>query len=149
MEILGILIGLSIASKIPSTEVTIYSDCQSAVKKLHKLQYRLTGIRLKSAGASLHAAAVSHWNKIDEVNLQWVKGRPEKVVPDALLWTREMWGNHLSDRAAAGPLNCSSTYQYRNLSSNLLFLTPTVPLDAPSLSQHLVPDNDWYYGNNK
>ena len=148
MEVLGILVGLSLASQIPLPEVTILSDCQSAVKKLHKLRHQVT-IRSKTRDASLQAASISHWNSLDNAKIKWIQGHPEREEPDASSWTREMWGNHLSDRVAAGELNCTTVYQYQNLYSNLLYLTPLPPMDALSLTQHLVPSNEWYFGNSK
>jgi ribonuclease HI len=149
MEVLGISIGMSIGSQLLNPDFTIFSDCQAAVKKLHKLKDRVTTIRSKTRDASLLSATVSLWNSMEGANVTWVKGHPEREEPDASLWTREMWGNHLSDRAAAGVLNCSNTYQYQNLYSNLLFLTPFPPLDALSVTKHLIPVGDWYFGDAK
>jgi hypothetical protein len=84
---------------------------------------------------------------MEGVNVTWVKDHPEREEPDASLWTREIWGNHLSDRAAAGVLNCSKTYQFLNLYSNLLTLTPFPPLDALSVTKHLLPAGAWYFGD--
>ena len=54
MEVLGILVSLSIATHLPGAEVTICSDCQSAVNKLHKNRYRTTALRAKNRDASLN-----------------------------------------------------------------------------------------------
>ena len=149
MEVLGISIGMSIGSQLLNPVFTIFSDCQAAVKKLHKLRNRVTTIRSKTRDASLLSATISRWNSMEGVNVTWVKGHPEREEPDASLWTREMWGNHLSDRAAAGVLNCSKTYQFQNLYSNLLTITPFPPLDALSVTKHLLPAGDWYFGDVK
>ena len=149
MEVLGILTALSISAGVPHTKVTIYSDCQSAVTKLRNIKNNKYTLRAKTRDVSLLAAAISHWNSLSNTNICWVKGHPEKKEPDASLWTRKMWGNHLSDRTAAGVLNGTTEYQYQNLYSNLLILTPQDPLDAMHLSQKLAPNGLWYYGTDK
>ena len=121
MEVLGILVGLSVASQLSILEVRIISDCQSAVKRLHKLQYCSAPLRTKTRDASLLASSIAHWNHVEGVDISWTPGHPEKEQTDASLWTREMWGNHLSDRAAAGVLNSTNAYQYKN--SDFFFLT--------------------------
>jgi ribonuclease HI len=147
MEVLGILVSLSIASHVPDMEVTICSDCQSAVTKLQKNRHRTTAIRAKTRDASLLGAAISLWKDNGNVKIKWVKGHPEKEVTDASEWTREMWGNHLSDRAAAGVLG--PIYQYQNLLSNMLVLTPLPPMEALTVTANLVPNGTWYFGNSK
>jgi len=47
-EVIGILIGLSVASQLSDTMVTICTDCQSAVKMLHKNRYSTTAHRTKT-----------------------------------------------------------------------------------------------------
>jgi ribonuclease HI len=146
MESLGILTALSIASSLSSPEVTIFSDCQSAVLKLHKLRYRPSA-KTKSRDASITLSSLRHWSLLgSDVQIKWVKGHPEREHPDASTWSREMWGNHLADRAAAGCLRTSS-YQFGNLYSNELSITPLAPLDALTLSPSLVPSGMWYFGN--
>ena len=138
MEVLGILVSLSIASHVPDMEVTICSDCQSAVTNLQKNRHHTTAIRAKTRDASLLGAAIALWKDNDNVKLKWVKGHPEKEEADAAEWTREMWGNHLSDRAAAGVLG--SIYQYQNLFSNMLVLAPFPPMNALTITANLVPN---------
>ena len=108
MEVLGILVGLSIGTQLPATDVTICSDCQAAVRKLEKNRYRARALRTKTRDSSLLELAISLWNSsANHLSLKWVKGHPEKEKADTSLWTREMWGNHLADRAAAGVLTSS------------------------------------------
>jgi ribonuclease HI len=146
MESFGILVALSIASSLLDPEVTIFTDCQSAVKKLHKLRNKPT-IRTKSRDASITLSSLRHWSLLGPgVQIKWVKGHPERSQPDASLWSRDMWGNHLADRAAAGCLQTVS-YQYDNLYSNELLLTPLLPFDALTLSPSLAPPGMWYFGN--
>jgi ribonuclease HI len=145
MESLGILVALSIASHLPSPEINIYSDCKSAVTKLQTIRSTNKPVRTKSRDASLTTASIDHWNKMEDVNISWVKGHPEKEFPDPALWTREMWGNHLSDRAAAGQLAFSTQYQYKD--SDILSLTPIPTMEALLLTPHLVPQSLWYFGN--
>jgi ribonuclease HI len=148
MEVLGISVGLSIASQLPGAVVTICSDCQAAVRKLHKNRRRPSALRAKTRDSSLLGVSISLWNSMDNLTIKWVKGHPEKVEPDASLWTREMWGNHLADRAAAGALT-SSLYQYQNLFSNAMYLTPFPPMEALALTARLAPLEAWYFGTTK
>ena len=145
MESLGILVALSIASHFPNPEVNIFSDCKSAVLKLQKIQATNKPVRTRSRDASITTASIEHWNRMEAVDISWVKGHPEKEFPYPALWTREMWGNHLSDRAAAGSLAYSSQYQYKD--SEMLTLIPLPTMDALTLTPRLVPQSLWYFGN--
>jgi len=128
--------------------VTICTVCQSEVKKLHKYRYRTTALSTKTRDTSLLDATILNWNSNRNVYIKWVKGHLEKVETDAALWTREMWGNHLSDRSAAGVLT-SPIYQHQNLFDNIPLLTPLPPLDALSLTPSLVLTGAWYFGTEK
>jgi len=94
MEVLGIHIGLSVESQLSDTMITICTNCQSAVKKLQINRYRTTALHTKTRDFSLLSASILHRNPNRNVNIK----------AEAALWTREMWGNHLSDKAAAGVL---------------------------------------------
>ena len=149
MELLGILVGLSIASQLPESEINILSDCKSAVNKLHSFRLGSSSIRSKTRDASLLTSSVAHWRSLEGLPIAWTPGHPEAVQPDASLWTREMWGNHLADRSAAGELNFTTEYCYQNLWSNRLSLTPLPSLDAITLTSALAPPHLWYFGNRK
>ena len=60
MEVLGLLVGLSLAAHFPETAITICSDCQAAVRKLHKNRFHATLISTKTCDASLLGAAILH-----------------------------------------------------------------------------------------
>jgi len=59
-----------------------------------------------------------------------------------------MWGNHLSERVAAGVLT-SPIYQFQYLFDNIHYLTPLTPLNSLSLTLSLVPTRAWYFGTEK
>ena len=92
MELLGILVGLSIASQLPESDINIFSDCKSAVQQLQSLRTGTSHVRSKSRDASLLNAAVDHWKTLEDLTIEWIPGHPEVDQPDASLWTREMWG---------------------------------------------------------
>jgi len=90
MEVLGILIGLSVASQLSDTMETICNDCQKVMKELHKNRYSTTALRTKTRDSSLLGASTLHWNSNSNVNIKWVIGHPERAEADAALWTRKM-----------------------------------------------------------
>ena len=92
MDTLGVLVGLSIASQLPSSDISVYSDGKLVRTKLHKLSNSATPICTKSRDSSLIAAAVSQQQFLKDVKISWIKGHPEKTEADAFLWTREIWG---------------------------------------------------------
>jgi ribonuclease HI len=148
MEVLGIVVGLTIATAFPDSEVTICSDCQAAVKKLNKNKHRLASLQAKTRDSSLLGVALTLLKSHKGIEIKWVKGHPEKEEADAYLWSREMWGNHLADRSAAGVLN-SPIYQYQNIFDNILYLTPLPPMDALTLTAQLPPLGSWFFGTEK
>ena len=143
MELLGILTALSILSHM-DTDCTIYSDCQSAINKLTKLQSSTTALRASAPDAALLAASLQHLQQRGK--LKWIKAHPERTQKDETLWTREMWGNHLADRAASGSLISKLSYQYNNDSIYILTLIPIPFQYAPELSSQLCPPDFWYFG---
>ena len=143
MELLAIVTALSIISHT-QTDSTVYSDCQSAVKKLNKLLTSSTPLRSSTTDVSLLSIGKNLLRNHNQ--LKWIKGHPERDQPDETTWTREMWGNHLADRAASGSLNTKPTYQYRNDSIYTLYTTPLPSQQASPLSASLSPNNLWYIG---
>ena len=37
----------------------------------------------------------------DMIDKNWIPGHPDRTVPDRDKWTKQMWGNHMADAAAA------------------------------------------------
>ena len=144
MELFTILVGLSILS-ISKKSSTIYSDCESAVKKLNKLLVSPSALRASSRDVHLLTAALAHLRN-GVGTLQWIKGHPERAQKDETLWTREMWGNHLADRAAAGILSSTKSYQNNNDSVYILNITSLPAQDASTLSSSLTTSGSWYLG---
>ena len=117
MELLGILIALSILAHFQMT-TKISSDCEAAVKSVNNLRESRKVIRAKARDASLLAMAAKLLGS-QNTEVAWIKGHPEKSHPDADDWTKEMWGNHLADRTAAGIFFGQVDYQYQNIYLNL------------------------------
>ena len=126
----------------------IYSDCESAIKSILNLAMGRKRIRSTTREASMLSAAVLLLQNQDTI-LRWTKGHPERVDPDADYWSTEMWGNHLSDRAAAGVFWGDIDYQYAGLASNLLSIRSFPTLDALDLSSRLAPRASWLLSNCK
>ena len=147
MEVLAILVALYIIFHTHSSSSTIiYSDCQSAVNRLNKLMKSRSPLKASTRDSFLLSACLYYLTSL-QLCLQWIPGHPERSVPDEALWSREMWGNHLADRAAAGSLASCSEYMYKNIYDNILFITPLPTVDAPSISPSLSPPSTWYFGN--
>jgi ribonuclease HI len=144
MELLGILIALSILAHFQMT-TKISSDCEAAVKSVNNLRESRKVIRAKARDASLLTMAAKLLGS-QNTEVAWIKGHPEKSHPDADEWTKDMWGNHLADRTAAGIFFGQVEYQYQNLYSNLLSITALPTLDVKELSSRLAPMNFWYFG---
>ena len=145
MELLALLTALHISSLSPSPPTHIYTDCQSAVLKLGKLSSYSSSINVSSADSSMLSSCLSYLSTLP-VELCWIKGHPERSEPDESLWTREMWGNHLADRAAAGLLATASIYSYKDNFENHLSIFPIPTMTADSLSALLSPPDHWYFG---
>ena len=145
MEALAILVALFIRSCSPPTPAIIYSDCKSVVLKLQKLVALSSPLKTTSGDASLLSACVSFLSR-QSTGLCWIKGHPERSVPDESFWSREMWGNHLADRAAAGSLTTTSVYSYKDNFENHVYIHPLPTQDASSLTSSLIPDNTWFFG---
>jgi len=144
MELFGILVSLSILSHF-DTPSTVYSDCEAAVKSVNNNRNATKKIRSTTRDASILSIAASHL-QTQRSKVMWVKGHPERTAPDAETWTKDMWGNHLSDRTAAGVFYSPMDYQYDGLYDNLLSITPFNRLDAELISPLLAPQNAWYFG---
>jgi len=110
MELFGILVSLSILSHF-DTPSTVYSDCEAAVKSVNNNRNATKKIRSTTRDASILSIAASHL-QTQRSKVMWVKGHPERTAPDAETWTKDMWGNHLSDRTAAGVFYSPMDYQY-------------------------------------
>ena len=147
MELLGILIALSILAHFQMT-TKISSDCEAAVKSVNNLRESRKVIRAKARDASLLTMAAKLLGS-QNTEVVWIKGHPEKSHPDADEWTKDMWGNHLADRTAAGIFFGQVEYQYQNLYSNLLSITALPILDVKELSSRLAPMNFWYFGTDE
>ena len=143
MELLAVVTALYLLSIMDST-ATIYSDCQSVINKITKLQRSTTALRASTADSTLLTTALHHLQKKNQ-QLQWIKGHPERTQSDEALWTREMWGNHLADRAASNTLHPPS-YQYNNNSATILSISNIPPIDIAKLTPTLSPSNHWYLG---
>ena len=143
MEILAILTALSIFQQT-NVNTTIHSDCESAVKKLNRLLHTTTSLRASAKDVPMISAALKHLKQ--RGTLKWIKGHPEKTQPDDTYWTREMWGNHLADRAAEGILLDKTFYQHNNDSIYVLNIVPLDYLDARTITPLLCPNNTWYFG---
>jgi len=88
MEALAILVALYIRSLSPPTPATVYSDCKTDVLKSQKLAALTSPLKATSSDASLLSACVSFLSR-QSTDLCWIKGHPEKFVPDESLWTRK------------------------------------------------------------
>ena len=145
MELLALLTGLSIITHTKQP-ATIYTDCESAVKKLQKLMQSPAALKATSRDVQLLAAATSHLRN-GLSSLQWIRGHPERKQKDEEQWTREMWGNHLADRAAAGALTSKKYYQYNSDSAIVLHIESLPTRDAHPLTSALTVPGTWYLGN--
>ena len=103
-------------------------------------------LKATSRDVQLLAAATSHLRN-GLSSLQWVRGHPERKQKDEEQWTREMWGNHLADRAAAGALTSKKYYQYNSDSAIVLHIESLPTLDAHPLTSALTVPGTWYLGN--
>jgi len=145
MEALAILAAVYILSRSPPTPATNYSDCKSVVLKLQKLASLSSSLKTTSSDASLLSACVSFLSR-QSTGLCWIKGHPKMFVPDESLRSREMWGNHLVDRAAAGSITTTSGCCYKNNYENHVYIHPVPSQDAPSLTSSLIHDNASFFG---
>jgi ribonuclease HI len=143
MELISVVTALYLLSIMDST-ATIFSDCQSVINKITKLQKSTTALRATTADSTLLTTALHHLQNKKQ-QLRWIKGHPERTQPDEALWTREMWGNHLADRTASNALHTPS-YQYNNNSATILHISNIPPIDIAKLSPTLSPSNHWYLG---
>jgi len=134
-----------IRSRSPPTPAIIYYDCKSAVLKLQKLVTLSSPLKTTSGDASLLSACVSFLSR-QSTGLCWIKGHPERSVPDESFWSKETWGNHLTDRAASGSLTTTSVYNYKDTYENHVYIHLLPTQDAPFLTSSLIPDNTWFFG---
>ena len=145
MELFGILVSLAILSHF-DTATTIYSDCEAAVKSLNNHRNSRKPIRASTRDANILSVAASHL-LTQNTTVTWVKGHPERTAKDAEVWTKDMWGNHLADRTAAGEFTSPTDYQYDGLFDNLISISPFPTLDASLISSLLPLPNVWYFGS--
>jgi hypothetical protein len=145
MELFGIMVAAAILAHCPDS-TTIFSDCEAATKSIHSQLQSRKRIRASTRDASMLVLAAKLIQEMG-TQVQWTKGHPERVDKDADNWTQEMWGNHLSDRSAAGSFSGDMDYQYDNLFSNLLNVTSFPDLDARDISPKIVPTQSWYFGS--
>jgi len=139
MEVVAILWTLYVIFHTHSSSSTkIYSDCQSAVDHLNKLLKSPSPLKATITDSFLLSACLYYLNSLT-LHLQWIPGHPEPSVSDEVLWSREMWGNHLADRAAAGSLAFFSEYIYKNIYDNILFITALPTVVSPTISSSLSP----------
>jgi len=71
----------------------------------------------------------------------WVQGHPERTAPDAEAWTKDMWGNHLSDRTATEAFYSPTDYLYDEFYDDLISITPFPRLDISPISPLLAAPN--------
>jgi len=146
IELFGMLVSLAILSHVDISS-TIYSDCEAAVKSLNNHRNSRKPIRASSrADANILSIAFSHL-LTQNTTVKWVKGHPERTAKDADVWTKDMWGNHLSDRTAEGEFTSPTDYQYDELYDNLISISLFPVLDALLLSSLLPLPNVWYFGS--
>ena len=127
MELFAILVALSILCyfRLPST---IYSDCEAAIKSVNNLSNGSKRIRSTTRDASMLSSAVNLLRDQDTL-LRWTKGHPENVDRDADNWTKEMWGNHLSDdqlQECSGETQTTSTMGWRQICSLFSLFLPWI-----------------------
>jgi len=135
MELFGILVSLAILLHLDILS-TIYSDCEAAVKSLYNHRNSKKPIRASTRDANILSIASAHLVS-QNTSVKWVKGHPERTAKDADVWTKNMWGNHLSDRTAAGEFTSPTDYQYDGLYDNLISISPLPALDALLISSLL------------
>jgi hypothetical protein len=145
MELFGILVAAAILAQCPGSSI-ILSDCEAAVKSLHSVIKGSKRLKATTRDIAMLTSAAGLLNEHGNM-VSWTKGHPERTEPDADNWTKEMWGNHLSDRAAAGMFTGDMDYQYDGLYSNLLAIRSFPDLDAPSTSKQVAPSQGWFFGS--
>jgi hypothetical protein len=113
-ELISLLIAHEVAG---SRTVTVWSDCEAAMK------------RLNSKYLGPLSQCLSGWKRKPHVSFKKVRAHPEARLPPDL-WSTEERGNYLADRVAGGfleptvTISAASWLRYLSLTSKIYLNTP-------------------------
>ena len=97
LELMAAVVAIKIAASLETHNCRIYKDCQSVQKLL--IQRNLLRTLSRKENLILLQLGTIETEHIDK---NWIPCHPERTVPDKVQWTKHMWGNHMTDAAAAG-----------------------------------------------